>query len=723
MSSYTPFADWDEPAYDPSLHDPRTGVLIKEYQARNDGSRQEYSVFIPSSYTPERSWPLVVAMHGLGGQHTDVINNANLQALAERRGFVMLSPSARGRSNFFRGPGEEAALSAIEEVRRAYAIDPDRITLTGVSMGGSSSMHMALHYPDRWAASHPVCGLYAFGQMGVLADADADPYELSNNGDISFIAENAFGFPLRFNHGDADATVPVEHGRRMDQRFRELGYPCEYIEVPGFPHGDPDVVGRHDWLAGHALRRHPSRIVYKTYSLYYDRAYWVRVEDFLRFNEAGLVQAEALLGNRVKIATDNLAQLSVHFDDHLLDLSAPVEIEVDGQQVFDGPAPAGREATFHRSAEGWAPGPQPPAVGLRKARGLAGPMNDVFREPFIVVYGASGGADATEINRREGAKLLSWFQGRYNATYPLKADAEVTDDDIADNHLVLYGTPSNHSLLARMLDQLPVAITERSITLGDETFHGEDLGILFVYPNPLNPRKYVEIGAGWRDEAVANIDQVPGRGVNDYAVFNSASKTPGGGFVQVGVPLAKGFFDTDWRPETRAAREARVQADDELSARMIAKPLERVVLAPGDAAPDWTLRTFDGTEVRYQDIRGKRACAVIFSGAPFGESLADALREAYGRDRDALEVVLAVSVPNNWSKDAVVTFLAAREIAFPVTNDGPKELARVFGRRGTPEAYLLRRDGAVDRVVRAGDPLWRSPDLLAEALRATAGRA
>ncbi len=720
--SHTPFANWDQPAYNPALHDPRTGVLIKEYQASNDGSTQEYSVYVPAAYTPDRRWPLIVAMHGLGGQHRDVINNPTLQTLAEQRGFIILSPSGRGRRNFFRGPGEGAVLRAIDEVREAYNIDSDRVSLTGVSMGGSSSMHLALHYPDRWAASHPVCGLYTFGQMGVLADTAPDPYELSNNGDISFIAENAFGFPLRFNHGDADATVPVEHGRRMDERFRELGYPTTYIEIPGFPHGDSDPVGRHDWLEGHRLRRHPARIVYKTYSLYYDRAYWVRVEDFIRFNQAGAVEAEAFLDNRLQVRTDNVAQISIHFDDHLLNVEAPVSVELDGQAVFNDLPPATREVTFSRPDDGpWRVGPTAPAQGLRKAWGLAGPMNDIFREPFMVVYGASGGADAAEVNRREGVKLLSWFQGRYNAEYPLKADTEVTEEDIASHHLVLYGTPANNSLLARMMDRLPVRIEERRLTLGNQTFEGDDLGVLFIYPNPLNPAKYVEIGAGWRDDIVANIDQVPGRGVNDYVVFNGASKTPGGGFVQVGLPLAKGFFDTRWQPETPDARQARWEADVALSARLSAHPNQRPELGPGDAAPDWTCTTFDGTEVRSADIHGQRALAVVFTGAPLGPDMTAALTEAHVRHKGALEIVLVVSVPNNWDKGAVVSFLAARGIAFPVTNDEPKELARIFGRRGAPEAVLVRRDGTVECVARADDPLWSDPRALAQALDALVG--
>ena len=158
-----------------------------------------------------------------------------------------------------------------------------------------------------------------------------------------------------------------------------------------------------------------------------------------------------------------------------------------------------------------------------------------------------------------------------------------------------------------------------------------------------------------------------------------------------------------------------------LSARLSAHPHERPELEAGDAAPDWTCTTFDGTEVRSADIHGKRALAVVFTGAPLGPDMTAALTAAHGRHKGALEIVLAVSVPNNWDKGAVVSFLDARGIAFPVTNDEPKELARLCGRRGAPEAVLVRRDGTIERLARADDPLWSDPRALAEALDVLVG--
>ncbi|MCX6021942.1 MAG: acetylxylan esterase, partial [Chloroflexi bacterium] len=146
MSSPTPFADWDAVQYDPARHDPRTGVILKSYEAR-DGSTQEYSVYIPAGYAADRPWPLLLAMHGLGQHHLDIINNPQVQFAAERRGFLVVSAQGRGRRNFYRGLGEEDALRVVEEMRIAYNVDPDRVFMSGVSMGGSSSMHLGLHYP------------------------------------------------------------------------------------------------------------------------------------------------------------------------------------------------------------------------------------------------------------------------------------------------------------------------------------------------------------------------------------------------------------------------------------------------------------------------------------------------------------------------------------------------------------------------------------------------
>jgi len=331
MAHFSPFADWEYPKFDPSLDDGRRGLLRREYTAYNDGSLQSYSLYVPSIYTPDRPHSLVIALHGLGQTDEAVISEA-FQKIADQNGYLAAAPSGRGRRNYFRGPGEDDVLRVTEEMRKQYHVDPDRIYLTGVSMGGSGSMHIGLDMPDRWAAVYPVCGLYTIGYGGLPIEADQDPYELNMGGDVSFVAENGYNLAMGMAHGDIDPVVPIEQGRRMIERFRELGYQqIVYKEYPDFPHGDPDIFDRLQWLESHRLYRHPRKVVFKTFSLHHDRAYWVRVEDFTQFNRSGLIIAEALLGNKIKVETENLAQISLYMDSHLLDLKAPVEVEIDGK--------------------------------------------------------------------------------------------------------------------------------------------------------------------------------------------------------------------------------------------------------------------------------------------------------------------------------------------------------------------------------------------------------
>ena len=129
--------------------------------------------------------------------------------------------------------------------------------------------------------------------------------------------------------------------------------------------------------------------------------------------------------------------------------------------------------------------------------------------------------------------------------YPrVKTDAEVTEKDIAESHLILFGSPEGNTLMARVLPKTPVQIVSPSeIRVGDRTFKGESLGISFIYPNPLNPKRYVMICAGctWRAGAAGSLGLAP-----DYILFKQAPSKAYDKFASNLVGF--GTFDTHWKP-------------------------------------------------------------------------------------------------------------------------------------------------------------------------------
>ncbi|HZL16648.1 MAG TPA: prolyl oligopeptidase family serine peptidase, partial [Polyangia bacterium] len=231
-----------------------TGEVVKAYRADWDGSLQPYALYVPLGYDPHRSWPLVVALHGAFSDHrhnlrrvfgldnrpgeTDAEASRNALPLPDVPALVV-SPFGRGEMMGYDGLGGEDVMRVLADVRRAYHIDPDRITLTGMSMGGGGTWQIGLRHPELFAALAPVCAISDYRRM--IRPADAALYDLARLDALSppAIAENAAHMQILIFHGDKDPTVPVADSRRMVERFRALGWlgkNVRYTEFPGVGH-------------------------------------------------------------------------------------------------------------------------------------------------------------------------------------------------------------------------------------------------------------------------------------------------------------------------------------------------------------------------------------------------------------------------------------------------------------------------------------------------------
>jgi acetyl esterase/lipase len=230
------------------------GVMVKAYRAEWDGTLQPYALYVPPGYDPSRPWPLIVALHGAYSNHLH--NLRRVFGLENRPGesddeaarnplplpdvpALVVSPLGRGGLMGYDGLGEEDVMRVIADVRRAYTIDPDRMTLTGLSMGGGGTWAIGLRHPELFAALAPVCGISDFKWM--VAPADASLYDFPRLEALSppAIAKNAAHMQVMIFHGADDPTVPVENSRRMAARYRELGWlgkNVTYTEYPGVKH-------------------------------------------------------------------------------------------------------------------------------------------------------------------------------------------------------------------------------------------------------------------------------------------------------------------------------------------------------------------------------------------------------------------------------------------------------------------------------------------------------
>lgn len=270
--------------------------LLLAYRSRVDDSDQPYHVALPADYDPAsgRRWPLAVFLHGQGMY-------GGLQGRPQPiDGWVVVSPHGRGGMDY-QWVAEKDILDVVAVAQRRFAVDPDRVVLTGSSMGGSGSWHLGTRFSDRWAGIAPVCGVTDispwFAVYGSATPPDAPQRAIRDflRHDTAALpyAENLLPLPVVALHGQRDAVNAVDNARAMRDRLIRLGHSnAQFTLYPFVRHGidvDYDAL-----LAAADFRRNPrpGRVRHTASWLRHGRAFWVRIAGLRHIGRAARVDAQ-----------------------------------------------------------------------------------------------------------------------------------------------------------------------------------------------------------------------------------------------------------------------------------------------------------------------------------------------------------------------------------------------------------------------------------------------
>ena len=201
----------------------QTGFINKTMEVR--GTERRYAVYVPRNYDPAKPWPLIVFLHGAGERGDDGLlqTEAGLPSALRRNAdafpAVMVMPQCP-ESGWWDKAFEDIE-RAYELTRAQYNIDPRRIYLTGLSMGGYATWLYGARHPDRWAALVPICG------GGKVEDAPA-------------LAK----IPIWAFHGADDSVVKPEESRKMVEAVKKAGGTIHYTEFEKTDHNSCDAAYR-----------------------------------------------------------------------------------------------------------------------------------------------------------------------------------------------------------------------------------------------------------------------------------------------------------------------------------------------------------------------------------------------------------------------------------------------------------------------------------------------
>ena len=553
-----------------------TGSSIRGYFSRVDGSVQPFAVIVPEGVmnqkqgdgTPQRI-RLDVVLHGRGATLTEVNfiqSHDGKPTPADQEKKIVLHVFGR-TNNAYRWAGETDVFEAIDAVKRRFEIDERRVVLRGFSMGGAGAWHLGLHHPSLWSSVEAGAG---FSETKKYARLKPDTPEYQIKGlhiyDAVDYAANAFNVPMVGYGGENDpqrqASINIE------EALKELGYTfkteglltraekIDFLRVLGakVEHKVDPVSAKilkafHDDRIAEGARLNPKKINFVTYTLKYNRAAWLSVEQLDEHYKRTSVEAE-IDGNTVVVGkTENVKVMGVerHAAEsiRLGDQEFPLEGAVQGllPSVYFSLVDDEWKMLDYESSRLFQENSQ-----REKRRNVQGPIDDAFTGPFLCVKGTGKPWNA-HVQKWADARLdqfardwKKWMRGELR----IKKDTEVTEQDMESNHLILFGDPGSNQWIARLLNDLPLRWSEEQIELGGQFRAGTHVPLL-IAPNPLNPHRYVVLNSGhtFGSKEFTGTNALLYPHLGDYAVIQVEGEE--------GQTKVSGYFNESWKLEPQKA--------------------------------------------------------------------------------------------------------------------------------------------------------------------------
>jgi len=534
----------------------QTGPVVRGYRSKIDGSVQPFGVVVPTTWkgpadkTPRPTW---IWNHGRGDTLSELSFIAGrLKSAGEFASDAVFVVHPYGRyCNATKFAGEVDVFEALDAAGRAYPVDRSRLVNAGFSMGGASAWHLGVHHSGLWAVTHTGAGFAETAEYaGVFAAGKTPPpwWEviLYRWYDATVAVANFANHPVLAYHGSEDkqgqATVIMK-------RFAEKeGVNIEEFIGPGVGHKyEAETKKKIAEKATTLLAASPAKsddVHLVTYTLLYPQVKWVRIDGMEHQWERAEIHAKSD-AQKITATTKIVTALvfSTPFRDGPPASERIKQVVLDGQTLVPSWNKAG--AQFVKTNGRWTVGiPHEPS----KRPGLSGPIDEAFTSPFVFVKptGAPLNPALGAWTKRESEHATKQWRAIFRGDAPTKSDSEIAAADLQENNLILWGDPSSNAVLKKIADKLPVKWTKDGLEFGGKKYDAATHMPILIFPNPLNPRRYVVLNSGF------TFSRACASGTNSL----QTPKLPDWAIVDTTVPpddkfpgkiVDAGFFDEQWR--------------------------------------------------------------------------------------------------------------------------------------------------------------------------------
>ena len=429
-------------------------------------------------------------------------------------------------------------------------------------MGGAGCWQMAVHYPDLFFAANPGAGFsetpefLRFFQKETLVPTEFER-KLWRMYDCPGYADNQFQLPVVAYSGELD--IQKQAADIMETALAERSLKLTHIIGAETKHtiNPPSlkiIEEKMDRLAEVGRPKLPHELRFATFTLKYNRLHWLTVTGLEQHWEPATVQARLVpQSNAVELKSEGVTSLRFSIPAGRSPFRPDQPVSIVFPESKQRPILASRPETdgswhceLYQKAGDWHLGP-PRVEGLRKQHNLQGPIDDAFMDSFIVVR-PTGEARQELLGRwtqSELDRLIAEWRRHFRGDAVVKDDTEITQQDLANNHLILFGDPQSNAVVRSVIEELPIEWTDEYIRIGDREFSSRHHVPALIYPNPANPDRYVVLNSGFTYREYAylnNARQVPK--LPDWAVIDL--RTPPDS-LWPGKIVAAEFFDEYWR--------------------------------------------------------------------------------------------------------------------------------------------------------------------------------
>ncbi|MFW6051748.1 MAG: extensin family protein [Myxococcota bacterium] len=552
-------------------------IVNRGYRSPITTRLQGYAVYLPPDYDPSKEWPLYVALHGgssNGNLFLGVVlgNNMPWKKYPEhlwddyeprwKPPFIVVAPTGMGQV-MWRWMGEQDVLDVIEDVRRHYSVDGDRVVLGGLSNGGVGAYAIGMRHAWRFAAVQAMAGAPSWIQYAGGRPRPEEMRVLERWSGLH-LAPNIVNTDFRYYHGRTDGgPMKPRFVDQLSEKLESLGLPRN-VTWYDTGHDILYLVHQHgrvyEGLAEVKRNRRPSKVTVITGDYRANRQHWVTVTRIEGY--PSLARVDAQVEDRTLTATtDGVRALAFDLRDAPLP-PGEVRLVVDGSEAYRGPrARLGHVVHLLRDGDGWRTG-FPRADDFEKRPGVSGPLTDAYHGRMVHVYGTQSPEHTEALRKAARQGSNGWPLWLWDFDQQVVADTEVDEALMRSAHLVLYGTAGDNAVLERIHDRLPIRLAEDAVVVGERRFEGDDVGARFIHPNPLAPDRYVIVQGGVTPDAVRAGHRLPDF-LPDYVVYDGQT-TRSRPRLTLGsnAPRALGYFDDRWRlPKQPAAAAGDAQGD------------------------------------------------------------------------------------------------------------------------------------------------------------------